>query len=402
MTDTTTDTALPRLPFARRDVFDVPQTYRMLRAKQQISPVRTRAGDVAWLVSGYEDTRRLLNDDRLGRSHPHPERAARVSNSPLLGGPLGDYETEKVAHQSMRRLLSPAFSRRRMDALRQYVQSIVNELLDRLAERTPPADLHEELSFPLPALVICELLGVPYQDRDWFRVLTNELAGLADLEKANVAQKELNAYMRGLLAGKRAAPAEDVLSDLATVDDPGLDEKRRVELAAGLLFAGHETTVSLIDYGTVLLFTHPDQLDALRRDPGLAARAVEEMLRVAAPSDHGLVRYAHADIEVGEVTIKAGDAVVLATAAANRDETIFPDPDRFDISREPTDVHVGFGYGSHFCLGASLARVELQTVFGTLFQRFPTLQLAVPADQLRPPVDRLTGGFEELPVTWAD
>jgi pentalenolactone synthase len=396
----TTGTDLPQLPFTRRDVLDVPPTYRTLRAEGPAVQVRTRAGDLAWLVSGYEDTRRLLADDRLGRSHPDPDRAARVSNSAMLGGPQGDYATEKASHEGMRRLLAPAFSRRRMNALRAHVQSIVVDLLDRLAARTPPADLHEALSFPLPALVICELLGVPYDDRDKFRTLSNEVAGLADKDRSAAARERLTDYMHDLIAGKRRAPAEDVLSDLATAGERGLTDERIATMAAGLLFAGHETTVSRIDFGTVLLLTHPGQLAALRRDPGLAPAAVEEILRVAAPSDHGLTRYARADIEVGGVTIRAGDAVVLMTAAANRDEKAFPDPDRFDIFREPAETHLGFGYAQHFCIGAGLARVELRAVFGTLFQRFPTLELAVPVDRLERPAHRLTGGFAELPVTW--
>jgi pentalenolactone synthase len=389
----TTATDLPQVPFARHDVLDVPMAYRTLRADHgPVVQVRTRTGDPAWLVTGYEETRRLLADDRLGRSHPAPERAARISNSAMLGGPSGDHATERAAHERMRRLLAPAFSRRRMNALREHVQSIVDDLLERMAALTPPADLHEELSFPLPALVICELLGVPYEDRETFRALSNEAAGVTDAVASGAAKERLQAYVRGLIPGKRAAPGEDVLSDLIaaadgeldpSLDVPGepFDERRIAEMAAGLLFAGHETTVGRIDIGTV---------------PG----AVEEILRMAAPSDHGIPRYARTDIEFGDVTIRAGDAVLLLTVAANRDERIYPGPDRFDIRRAQAEPHLGFGYARHFCIGASLARVELQAVFGTLFRRFPTLRLATPVDRLRWAGQRLAGGFAELPVTW--
>jgi cytochrome P450 len=399
----TASTDLPQLPFARRDAFDVPERYRTLRADGPITQVRTQTGDLAWLVTGYEETRRLLADDRLGRAHPDPERAPRISNSALFGGPQGDYATEKATHERMRRLLAPAFSRRRMDALREHVRSIVDELLDAMAAQTPPVDLHEALSFPLPALVICELLGVPYADRDHFRALSDRAAGLADAAKSAEANEEFIAYVRGLLEVKRAAPAEDVISDLVAVADSGgedLDDDRIATIARSLLFAGHETTVARIDFGTVLLLQHPDQLAALRDDPGLVVGAVEEILRVAAPSDHGLPRYAKADIEMGDVTIRAGDALLLLPIAANRDERVFAEPDRFDIFRTSADPHLGFGYAHHFCIGASLARVELQTVFGTLFQRFPTLALAVPVEGLHRQTQRLTGGFAELPVTW--
>ncbi|HEU5160002.1 MAG TPA: cytochrome P450 [Streptosporangiaceae bacterium] len=399
----TASTDLPRLPFARRDNFDVPADYRALRAEGPITRVRTQTGDPAWLVTGYEEIRRLLADDRLGRSHPDPGRAARVSNSALFGGPRDEFATEKAAHEQMRRLLVPAFSRRRMNALRGRVESIVDELLDQMAERTPPVDLHEALSFPLPALVICELLGVPYEDRDYFRALSGQAAGVTDAAASAAAIEELNEYMRRLIAVKRADPAEDVLSDLVAAADGGLedlDDDRIATLAGGLLIAGHETTVARIDYGTVLLLTHPDQLDALRRDPELVPTAVEEIMRASAPSDHGLPRYARTDIEVGDVTIRAGDAVVLLHFAANRDERTFPDPDRFDIFRAPADLHLGFGYGQHFCIGAGLARIELQAAFGALFRRFPTLALAVPVERLRRLTQRLTGGFVEVPVTW--
>jgi pentalenolactone synthase len=399
----TTSTDLPQLPFVRRDLFEVPERYRALRADGPITRVRTQTGDLAWLVTAYEETRQLLADDRLGRSHPDPDRAPRISNSALFGGPSGDFATEQATHERMRRLLVPAFSRRRTNALREYVQSIVDELLDRMAERTPPVDLHEELSFPLPALVICQLLGVPYEDRDHFRGLSDRAAGLSDAAASASAKAELAAYVHGLMAVKRAAPAEDVLSDLVTAADGGredVDDEEIATMASSLLFAGHETTVARIDLGTVLLLAHPGQLAALRRDPDLVAGAVEEIMRMAAPSDHGLPRYARADIEVGKVTIRAGDAVLLLPMAANRDEGVFPEPDRFDIFRTSVEPHLGFGYAHHFCIGAGLARVELQTVFGTLFQRFPTLALAVPAERLRRMTQRLTGGLAELPVTW--
>ncbi|HEX6471708.1 MAG TPA: cytochrome P450 [Streptosporangiaceae bacterium] len=401
----TTAIDLPQLPFPRRDVLDVPAAYRRLRAEHgPVARARTRTGDLAWVVTGHEEIRRLFADDRLGRSHPDPARAPRISNSAFFGGPQGDYATERAAHERMRGLLVPAFSRRRMNALRGHVQSIVDDLLDRMAARTPSAaNLHEDLSFPLPVLVICELLGVPYEDRDLFRELSADAGGLADAAASAAAKERLSAYVGTLIPAKRRAPAEDLLSDLvaaADADEADLDDARIAEMAGGLLFAGHETTVTRIDIGTVLLLTHPDQLAALRADPALLPGAVEEILRMAVPGDHGIPRYARTDIEIGDVTIRAGDAVLLLQFAANRDERVFADPDRFDIRRAPADPHVGFGHGRHFCIGASLARVELQAVFGSLFRRFPTLRLAVPVDRLRWTAQRLTGGLAELPVTW--
>ncbi|MEV4116471.1 cytochrome P450 [Nonomuraea sp. NPDC049695] len=388
---------LPTIPFERRSLLDVPDEYRDLRAEEGIAKVRTRMGDEVWLVTGYEDARSLFNDPRLGRSHPEPDKAARLSGSALLGGPQGDVATEKADHTRMRRLFMPSFSARRMKALRDHVGSLVDERLDHLAKLTPPVDLHAELSFPLPVLVICRLLGVPYEDREYFGEVSSRMGDMLDMERSEVARAELGAYMAGLIERKRREPAEDVLSDLANELD---DDGRIAELAGGLLFAGHETTVNRIDYGVLLLLAHPDQRDLLMADPGLAPGAVEEILRMVVTSLHGLPRYAHEDIEIGGRTIRKGEAVVILTGVANRDERIYPDPDVFDIRRAQTDPHLSFGYGPRFCIGASLARVELEAVFARLFQRFPTLRLAVPMEELPRNEGRIADGFARLPVTW--
>ncbi|GAA3601612.1 cytochrome P450 [Nonomuraea rosea] len=387
----------PVIPFERSNPLEVPTAYRDLRAKEGIAKVRTQVGDEVWLVSGYEDARALFNDRRLGRSHPEPEKAARVSASALIGGPQGEAATEKAEHDHMRKLFMPSFSARRMKALGEDVGALVDERLERLAGLTPPADLHAELSFPLPVLVICRLLGVPYEDREYFSGVSARMGDLLDEQKGLAAREEMGAYMAGLIERKRHEPGEDVLSDL--VDE--LDDDGKIsQLAGGLLFAGHETTVNRIDYGVLLLLGNPDQLDLLKADPGLAKAAVEEILRMAAPSLHGLPRYAHEDIEYGGITISKGEAVVITTPAANRDERIYPDPDVFDIRRPQTDPHLGFGYGPRFCVGASLARVELEAVFGRLFQRLPGLRLTVPVEELPRTEARITEGFAELPVTW--
>lgn len=388
---------LPRLSFERSDPLEVSPAYAELRATAPIAKVLTAAGDEAWLVTGYEEIRHIFADPRFGRSHPAPEDAPRLSNSALIGGPVGDYATEEEMHTKLRRLLAPAFSARRMAALSVRIQGLVDDLLGRMAEQGPPCDLHACLSVPLPVQVICELLGVPYEDRDRFRGIAVEMTDLSDPERSAAAMREMNEYTYEIVKAKRENPAEDVYSELAAADLP---EEEIAMIAGGLLFAGHETTVNQIDYGVLLLLRNPGELDALRRDPSLAPGAVEEIMRMAVPSQHGLLRYAHADVEVGGVRIKRGDLVVLATFAANRDPRVYPDPERFDIRRETTHPHVGFGYGAHYCLGASLARVELQAVFGTLFRRFPELRLAVPYESLSRRAGALTEGFSELPVTW--
>lgn len=390
-----TEQDLPRLPFAIPDLLDVAPQYRVLRADHPITLVRTAAGDTAWLVTGYDEVKALFGDDRLGRAHPEPDRAARISDS-VLGGPLGNYETEQEDHDRMRRLLAPAFSPRRMRALRCRVQEMVDGLLDPLATLDRPVDLHQELAFPLPVMVICELLGVPYADREKFRTWSAAINRVDDREGSGTALGELMEYMVALIEDKRQAPAEDVISDLVAA---AADWGQISLLAAMLLFAGHETTVARIDFGTLLLLLNPAEREAVRTDPTLMPGAVEEILRVVTTGGGLITRYTRTDLDVSGVRIPAGDAVLLTPAVANRDPDVFTDPGRFDITRQP-NPHLAFGNGRHFCLGAGLARMELEVVFTTLLHRFPTLRLAVPLDRLRLRSEAVTGGLAELPVTW--
>ncbi|HET9257345.1 MAG TPA: cytochrome P450 [Pseudonocardiaceae bacterium] len=391
---------LPQLPFPRSSVLDLSPCSRTLAARAPITPVRTAAGDAAWLVTGYAEVKALLADPRLGRSHPDPERAARISGSAFLGGPSGNAATEAADHHLMRRLLTPAFSARRMRAMEAHVAELVETLLDQLGDQAPPADLHEALSFPLPVQVICELLGVPYEDRDQFRVWSVGIGHLTDRQASTAALGQLVSYMHQLITHKRAHPGQDVISDLIAAQGQGrYGDEGISRLAAALLFAGHETTVTRIDFGVLLLLTHPDQYQALGNDPGQLSGAVEEILRMAAPGGSGVPRYAREDIDLAGVTIRAGDAVLLTSLVANRDGAVFPDPDHFDITRTP-NPHLSFGYGPRFCIGASLARLELRAVFSALPRRFPALALAVPLEELRLRDDLLLGGLTTLPVTW--
>jgi pentalenolactone synthase len=261
-------------------------------------------------------------------------------------------------------------------------------------------DLHEHLSFPLPVMVICELLGVPYADREQFRAWSDAAAAIGDRAGADRALRELGGYMHQQIQRKRRAPTEDVLSDLAAAEARGeLSLREAVGYAVTLLFAGHETTVARIDYGTLLLLANPGPREQLRRDRALVEPVVEEILRLAGGSGGGLPRYAREDIQIGGITIRAGEAVLLSIAAANRDGHAFAEPDAFKTDREP-NPHLAFGYGGRYCIGAALARLELQAVFGALFGCFPTLRLAVPWDALRVRTHVLTGGVESLPVAW--
>ena len=246
----------------------------MTSADLGIRRLRTLAGDPAWLITRYDDVKALLADQRLGRSHPDPTHAPRVSGSAIFGCPTGDdpaaEDTDRVR---MRRLLAPVFSARRMALLRPRIETIVDELLDAVFARTPPVDLHEAVSFPLPALVISELLGVPYADRDDFRRWSDDAANLVDPDRAQLGLFSLWQYMRGLVEAKRTQPADDVLSLLLTTPHEGtvMGPDEAAMLGAGLLFAGHETTVTAIDGGVLRLLTNPDQRAALATDPDLLA-----------------------------------------------------------------------------------------------------------------------------------
>lgn len=377
----------------------------------RIRPVTTATGDPAWLVDAYDDVRALLHERLLGRAHRHPERASRTSRSALFGGPLGtDPEAEAQHSAQRRRRLTPAFSARRMEAMRPRVRELTTGLLDELFAAGPPADLHEQVALALPTLVICELLGVPYADRDAFRGFADEAADTVDEERSRRGLLSLWNYTYGLAQRKAAEPADDVMSDLvAGAAEDGSDDDPAAEvaaLAAGLLFAGFETTVAAIDRAVVLLLTHPEQWIALCADPGLLPGAVEESLRCGLPlqlrrrdQEGGLPRYAAEGIEIGGVSVAEGDLVLLGLAAANQDAQQFGSPERFDITRSP-NPHLTFGHGPRFCLGASLARTELSEVIGALAARQPGLRLAVDAAELRVVPDRLISGLAELPVAW--
>lgn len=389
--------AVAQLPFEQADPLGVAPRLRELQTQGVVHRVRTAAGDEAWLVTGHAQVRRLLDDDRLGRAHPAPETAARTGESALFGGPLGNFATEHADHARMRSLLQPHFSPKRLRALRSRVAALTVRLLDELAAQGPPADLHAALAEPLPILVICELLGVPYEDRDRFRAWTADAANIRDRARSERGLGELFGYCQGLVARKQAEPGDDVISRLCAVE--GVPDEEVAGLSMALLFAGHETTVVQIGLGTLLLLTNPDQWQALVADLGLVPKAVEEMLRAPGKGGGGIPRYARTDLEIDGVTIRAGDLVLLDNGAANHDPTVFPEPDRVDVTRSAS-THLTFGHGARYCIGAPLARIELQTVFTQLVSRFPTLRLAVEVEELTMRHDALTGGLTALPVRW--
>jgi pentalenolactone synthase len=392
---------LPTLPFDRPNVLDVAPRMRELQADGPITRVRTATGDEAWLVTRYDEAKALFADPRLGRSHPKPDEAARVSQSAVLGGASDGFDTEEIDHARLRSRLVPRFSARRMRALKPRVEELVDDLLTKLDARTPPVDLHEALSFPLPVLVICELLGVPYADREHFRTLSTGIADLNDNALSTGSYQKLIDYVRDLVRRKRTEPGNDMLSELTTIEDGTLTDDEIAGLGAIVLFAGHETTVVRIDVGTLLLLHTPGQYRALADDPTKAPAAVEEILRLSVGgSNGGILRYAKTDVRIGGTRIAAGDAVLLSIGVANQDQHAFVDPEQMDIDHQQANPHLSFGHGARYCIGAALARAELTAVFERLPARFPNLRLATGLGDLRWRSNLLTGGLAELPITW--
>jgi cytochrome P450 len=376
-----------------------------LQAEAPLTKVRLWDGRSAWLVARQADQRALLGDLRISRDtqrpgYPHASVAARARGT-VGRSFIGMDDPE---HARLRRMVTGRFAIKRVEGLRPAIQRIVDGLIDRMLAGPKPVDLVQAFALPVPSLVICELLGVPYADHDFFQASSRILVNReSSVEAAREANGKLLAYLDRLIAEKLADPGDDLLSELATghVKTGELNRREAARMGVLLLLAGHETTANMIALGTLALLEHPGQLAALRDadDPKLVAGAVEELLRYLTIIHSGLRRVALADIEIGDQTIRAGDGLVMAIDAGNRDEQAFADPARLDIHRDVTG-HMAFGFGVHQCLGQPLARVELQVVYGTLYRRVPSLRLAADLEQVPFKHDALIYGVYELPVTW--
>jgi cytochrome P450 len=390
-----------RIPWQRERSLDPPGEYARLRAEEPVSRLAFPDGVEGWLVSRYEDVRELLADPRISSRNKlgvNPVRPLPPGAESLLDIEPGQFiRMDPPDHTRYRKLLTGQFTVRRMQALAPRVQQIVDERLDAMAAQPPPADLVQAFALPVPSLVICELLGVPYADRALFQRRSRLLLSMdTDAPTLLRARDELRAYMLDLVRAKKAEPADDLLSGLAGQD---LTELELVNIGNLLLVAGHETTANMLALGTLLLLQHPDQVEALRADPALVGSAVEELLRYLTIVQFGVVRTALEDLEVGGQRIRAGELVVASLASANRDAEQFADPNALDLAREYAP-HLAFGHGVHQCLGQQLARVEMRAGFASLLARFPSLRLAVPPEQVPMRDDTFILGVRELPVTW--
>jgi cytochrome P450 len=392
-------------PIPAKHALEPPQEWAELREQCPVAPVRFPSGDEAVLVTRYDDVKLVLSDPRFVRNFSADDAASIAE-----GNSGGVFESEMAAsiegagHQRWRRMIARWFTARRMLALHDDIEAMADRMIDDMVAAGGPVDLKAALGFPLPVWVICDMLGVSESDRDRFAHWSNALLNLSRFTKEEVAlaQREFGEYMAALVAQKRAAPGNDLISDLISrTDDDGatLTDAELIATGQALLVAGHETTANMIGKMMGMLLADRSRWEQLVADRSLARTAVEEVLRFDANPGFGMPRYLTEDAEVAGTMIPRGTTMVCSMAAANRDERVFDDPEEMDLSRSPNH-HLSFGAGPHSCLGQALARTELRTVLEVLLRRLPTLELAVAPEELRRIEGLAVGGVEELPVRW--
>ncbi|MCG3754868.1 cytochrome P450 [Amycolatopsis sp. Poz14] len=377
--------------------FDPPRGLAELREKSPLSRLDYPDGHAGWLVTGHALAREVLADRRFSaraelRHMPIP--GAPASDQPAPPGMFGSMDAPE--HTRYRHLLAGQFTVRRMRLLSERIQAVADRCLNAMAERGSPADLVPALAQPLPAQTICELLGVPYAERDRFQQQALTLFRLDNTpEETGAAYAAVHGVIGELVAAKRKAPTDDLLSDLTGSD---LTDTELVNIGFTLLGAGLDTTTNMLALGIFALLEHPDQLALLRAEPELADNAVEELLRYLSIIPF-TVRTALEGVELAGEQVRAGESVTISVPAANHDPAHFPAPDNLDLRRKASG-HVAFGHGIHQCLGQQLARVQLRVALPALLTKFPSLRLAVPASDIAMRSDMLIYGVHQLPVAW--
>ncbi len=385
-------------PFNETGSLALHEAYREAQKTPGMLRVQLPYGEPAWLATRYTDARLVLGDKRFSRAMAADRDEPRMREGRTTGGILS---IDPPDHTRLRTLVAKAFTVRRVEQLRPRVRETALQLVTDMKAAGPPVDLVDAFALPLPVAVICELLGVPVADRPRFRVWSDNALSTSRLtaEQFVASREEMRDYMRGLIAGHRAEPADDLMTALIEARDQEdrLSELELVDLCVGILVAGHETTASQIPNFIVTLMDHPAALERLRSDASLIPGAVEELLRyVPLGAGSGFPRYATEDVQVGDVLVRAGEPVVVAVGAANRDPLRFDDADELRVDR-PTAAHLGFGHGVHHCLGAALARMELQEALRALLFEWPGLRLA---GDIRWKTEMLVRGPVTMPVGW--
>ncbi|MEO3868701.1 cytochrome P450 [Nonomuraea sp. B12E4] len=389
--------------YMRRSAFDPDPEMAVLRDGEGVRRVTTMFGIDAWLVTRFADVREVLGDaerfsiaQRTSFRPPGMEKLTDEQLKTMRAGNLLAFDPPE--HTRLRRMLTPEFTMRRMRRLEPRVKEIVTAHLDAMEAAGSPADLVKDFALPVPSLVICELLGVPYDDREDFQRRSGRMLDLSQpLEQRVAAQLEGRAYMGELVARHQADPGEDLLGMLIREHGDDLSTDELIGIGNLLLLAGHETTSNMLGIGTLALLRHPDQLDLLRKEPERINAAVEELLRWLSIVHSGTFKITTTEVELSGVRIPADALVVCALPAANRDPGLVPDADRLDISRGDMG-HVAFGHGVHHCLGAPLARMEMRIAFPALFERFPGLREAGEPAEFRS--FNVVYGLTAFPVAW--
>lgn len=388
------------LPVERTTPLEPPDELRRLRETEPMTRLAFPDGHVGWLVTRHATARAVLADRRFSarrelRRFPISGGARRRLSEPTPPGMF--IGADPPDHTRYRRLLTGQFTVHRMRELTPRIEQIVRARLDAMAQTGPPVDLVAEYALPIPSQVICELLGVPYADREAFQRNTRIILSLqTSADEAQAAVDAIRDHITSLVRQKRAEPTDDMLGGLVASGE--LTDEELTNMGFLLLVAGHETTSNMLGLGTFALLEHADQLRALRDDPNLIENTVEELLRYNSIIQFGTTRAALEDVEVDGHVVKAGETVVISIPAGNRDPDRFDTPETLDVTR-PATGHLAFGHGIHQCLGQQLARIEMRVGYLELFRRFPTLRLAVPASEIRARDSGILG-LDELPVTW--
>ncbi|MGW1678381.1 cytochrome P450 [Saccharopolyspora sp. NPDC002376] len=391
-------------PKPRTCPFSVDPEYAQLRADRPVAKVPMMGGNHAWLVTRHDLVRQVLGDPRLSsdRRRPGFPQFSASQQSVFRDLPPAMVGMDAPEHTAARRAVLGEFTVRRIEAMRPRIQQIVDECIDGILAGPRLVDLVSTLSLPVPSLVICELLGVPYDDHDFFQQRSSRLVHrTTPLEERSSAARELRAYLEELVSAKERDLPDDLLGRQARKqrESGEIDHPALVSSAFLLLLAGHETTANMISLSTLALLENPEQRAEIVADPAKTLPAVEELLRYFSIVEGATSRVAVEDLEIGGVLIRAGEGVMALASAANRDPDAFERPDELDIDRKARH-HVAFGFGSHQCLGQNLARMELQIVFDALLRRMPDLRLAVPVADLPVKSEAAVFGLYELPVTW--
>ncbi|QFR00471.1 cytochrome P450 [Streptomyces phaeolivaceus] len=395
---------LERLPHpggGGQNRLDLPEVLDRWREEEPVRRIAVEGGGTAWLFTRHADIRAALGDNRLSADRNRPGFPhLRPDDPPMPPGTFNHYDPPE--HTVIRRMLAKAFMPKSIDLLKPGIHRIVSDVLDRMADKPRTADLYEEFALPLPSLVLCELLGVPYTDRAIFqentpKALDNALPG----PEVAAAFMEMFNWLGDFLDAKERHPQDDLMSDVAVnyVRTGVLPKEEAVGAVLMLLLAGHDATATMIGLGAVGLLRHAEQLRRLVADPAVVPAAVEELLRHLPVQYTGLRRIAVEDVEVGGVTVREGEGVILAVTAGNRDPRVFDDPGMLDVARGSRH-HLTFGHGIHQCIGQGLARAQLQIALPAVFERFPGLRLAVPDEEISYRENHEFLSVRHIPVAW--